>query len=211
MEISVKYEMELGQGIPSGYELAGRWQLNAKGRTLVSLVAGSILIFVLAFVIGIIIRGLLRGIYAGQFSVDGWLPFVIFLGVIVGIIVLHEAIHGILFLVLGAKPRFGLKLIGKFLPVAYATSTVPILRNQYLLVCLGPFLLTLFLLLIAILAPTENLAAAALMAMAMNASGSVGDIIAANKVRRHNRSELFEDTEDGFSWYIPLPEKSTGG
>jgi hypothetical protein len=123
---------------------------------------------------------------------------------------LHEAVHGVLFLVLGAKPRFGMKLIGKFIPVAYTTSTVPIRRNQYLLVCLGPFLmLTLIFMIPGILATNDNNAALALMAMALNMSGSIGDLIVAYKVRRYDRLTLFGDTEDGFKWYVPSGESWT--
>jgi len=57
----------------------------------------------------------------------------------VAFIILHEAVHGVLFLFLGGKPRFGVKLVGRFFPVAfYTTARAPILRNQYLLVALAP-------------------------------------------------------------------------
>jgi hypothetical protein len=200
----VKNDMGLRQRILLKYELAGRWQINVKGWTLVTMVAGGIVVFGLSFVLGIIIRDLLRGVYEGQFSVGGLISFPIILGVIVAAIILHEAIHGVLFLVLGGKPRFGMKLIGRFFPAAYATSTVPILRNQYLLVCLGPFLmLTLIFMLSSILATNDNIAGMALMAMALNVSGSIGDLMVAYKVRRYGRWTLFEDTQDGFIWYIP--------
>jgi hypothetical protein len=206
----MKIDMELKQRIPTEYELAGRWQLNARGLAPVFIVAGGILLFGLSFGLGIIIRGLLRGVYEGQFSVGGLISFPIILGTIVAAIVLHEAVHGVLFLVQGAKPRFGMKLVGRFIPVAYTTSTVPIRRNQYLLVCLGPFLMiTLIFLFIGILATGDNFAALALMAMALNVSGSIGDIIAANKVRRYDRLTLFQDTEDGFKWYVPSSGSQT--
>ena len=194
-----------GNEAPPKYEFAGRWKINLKGWSLVTMVAGGILVFGLSFVLGIIIRDLLRGVYEGQISFGGLISLPIILGVIVATIILHEAIHGVLFLVLGGKPRFGVKLVGRFFPVAcYATSTVPILRNQYLLVCLGPFLtLTLVFLVIGILATTDNSAALALMAMAMNAGGSIGDLMMAWKIRRHGRKTLCEDTEDGFNWYVP--------
>jgi len=194
-----------GNEAPPKYEFAGRWKINLKGWSLVTMVAGGILVFGLSFVLGIIIRYLLRGVYEGQISFGGLISFPIILGVIVATIILHEAIHGVLFLVLGGKPRFGVKLVGRFFPVAcYATSTVPILRNQYLLVCLGPFLmLTPVFLAIGILATTDNSAALALMAMAMNAGGSIGDLMMAWKIRRHGRKTLCEDTEDGFNWYVP--------
>ena len=200
----MKNNMLLDQRILPKYELAGRWQMNVKGSALVAMVAGGVLVFGLSFILGFVIRGLLRASWEGQISFGGLIFFPIILGVIVAAIILHEAIHGVLFLVLGGKPRFGIKLIGRFFPVAYATSTVPILRNRYLLICLGPFLtLTLVFMVTGILAATDAIATLALMAMAMNASGSIGDFMVARKIWWHSRRTFFKDTEDGFIWYVP--------
>ena len=201
----MKNDMGLSQRIPPEYELAGRWKINLKGWTLVWLCTGGTILFGLSFILGLTIRGLLRGYFEGQVSLGGFF-FLIVLGVFVTFIILHEGVHGVLFLVFGGKPRFGVKLVGRFFPVAfYATSRAPILRNQYLLVILAPFLtLTLVFLAIGILANTEEIAFLAMMAMAMNASGSIGDLMMAWKIRRHGRKTLYEDTENGFNWYVPL-------
>jgi len=189
---------------PPKYEFAGHWQLKLKGRTLIILLASAVIVFGLTFILGLTIRGLLRGYLEGQVNVGGFF-FLIVLGVIVAVIILHEAVHGVLFLVLGGKPRFGVKLVGRLFPVAfYATSSAPLLRNQYLLVILAPFLtLTLVFLAIGILANAEGIAALAIMAMAINTSGSIGDLMTAWKLRLHGRKTLYEDTENGFNWYVP--------
>jgi len=196
--------MGLSQRIPHNYELAGRWKLNLKGWSLVWLFAGGTIIFGLTIILGLTIRGLLRGYLEGPANLGGFF-FPLVLGVIVAYIILHEAVHGVLFLVFGGRPRFGVKLVGRFFPVAfYATSRAPILRNQYLLVILAPFLtLTPFFLVIGILANAEGIVALAIMAMAMNASGSIGDLMMAWKIRRHGRKTLYEDAKDGFNWYVP--------
>lgn len=202
----MKNDMGLSQRIPHNYEFAGRWQINLKGWALVVLLAGAVLVFGLSFILGAIVRVLLRGPWEGTISIStgGFLFLPILLGVVVAIIVLHEAVHGVLFLVLGGKPRFGFKLAGRFFPVAYATSKAPILRNQYLLVCLGPFLmLTLVFMVTGILANTDVTVALALLAMATNAAGSLADLMTAWKIRRHGRKTLYEDTENGFNWYVP--------
>jgi len=202
----VKNDMGLSQRIPHNYELAGRWKLNLKGWSLVWLLAGSAILFGLTIILGLTIRGLLRGYLEGQFSLGGgFFPLLIVLGVIVAYIILHEAVHGVLFLVFGGRPRFGVKLVGRFFPVAFsATSRAPLLRNQYLLVILAPFLtLTPAFLVIGILANAEGIVTLAIMAMAMNASGSIGDLLMAWKIRRHGRKTLYEDTKDGFNWYVP--------
>ena len=70
---------------------------------------------------------------------------------------------------------------------------------------LAPFLvLTPLFLLIGILASNDGIAVMALMAMAMNVGGSIGDLMVARKVRQLGGGTLFEDTADGFNWYRPL-------
>lgn len=200
----MKNDMGLSQRIPHNYEFAGRWQLKLKGWALVWLFAGSTILFGLTIILGLTIRGLLRGYLEGRANLgEFFLPLV--LGVFVVFIILHEGVHGVLFLVLGGKPRFGVKLVGRFFPVAfYTTSRAPILRNQYLLVILAPFLtLTPVFLAIGILANAEGIVALAILAMAMNVGGSIGDLMTAWKIRRHGRKTLYEDTENGFNWYVP--------
>ena len=200
----MKNDMGLSHGIPHNYEFAGQWQLKLRGRALVVLLASGTIVFGLTTILGLTIRGLLRGYLEGRANL-GEFFFPLILGVFVVFIILHEGVHGVLFLVLGGKPRFGVKLVGRFLPVAfYTTSRAPISRNQYLLVCLGPFLtLTPVFLAIGILANAEGIVALAILAMAMNVSGSIGDLMTAWKIRRQSRETLYEDTKNGFNWYVP--------
>jgi len=188
----------------SRYELRGQWQLNPKGWSLVALVSSGILIFGLSLILGIIFRGLYNGVWEGTFSIDGLVFFPITLGLIVVVIIVHEAIHGLLFAILGSKPRFGFKIIGRFFPVFYATSRAYFSRNQYIIIALSPFLiLTLALIVTGILATTDSISTLTLIAMALNVSGSIGDFAAAYNMLRHNQKTFFEDTEDGFNWYVP--------
>ena len=189
---------------PPEYELAGHWHFAALGRwALVAILAGGTCIFGLALILGIVARGLLQG--SVDFHVSSFLVFLIFVGIIVAIMILHEAIHGLVFLFLGGKPRFGAKLIGGFFPAVYASATGPFLsRNHYLLVGLAPFLvLTPIFLLTGILIHDDGGALIAMTAMAMNVAGSTGDLIVARKVRLLGGGTLFEDTADGFNWYHP--------
>ena len=208
----MKNDMGLSQRIPHNYELAGRWQIKMKGWSLVVLTAVVTIVFGLSFILGLTIRGLLRGYSEGSVNLDGWV-FLIVLGVFVAFIILHEGVHGLVFLVFGGKPRFGVKLVGRFFPVAfYATARGPFFSNQYLLVSLAPFLtLTPVFLAIGILANAEGIAALAILAMATSVSGSIGDLMAAWKIRRHGRKTLYEDTENGFDWYVPSAESQTHG
>ena len=189
---------------PPEYELAGHWQINLKGWDLVVLAAGAIIVFGPTLILGVVARGMLQG--SGEFHVSIGLAFPIFLAIIVAFVILHEGVHGLVFLVFGGKPRFGVKLIGRFFPVAfYASATGHLLsRNRYLLVGLAPFLvLTSLFLLTGILIRDNGMALIALTAMAMNIAGSTGDLIVARKVRQLGGGTLFEDTADGFNWYRP--------
>jgi hypothetical protein len=200
----MKDNVEHSKEMQARYKLAGQWQINMKASAQVAISAGVVLLFGLSFIIGTAIRGLIRSSLEQQFSFGGLIFFPIILGVILAVMILHEAIHGLMFLVAGAKPLFGVKLIGKFLPVAFASSRSRITRNQYLLVVLTPFIIiTLVFLGTVILANTGSVVVLALAVMAMNVGGSLGDLIMAWKIRRHDSRTLFEDMEDGFSWYVP--------
>lgn len=195
---------EVGHEAPLGYELAGHWQIELKGWALVVLLAGGTIVFGITIILTLTIGGLLRGYLEGSANLGGFF-FPLVLGVFVAFFILHEAIHGVLFFVFGGKPRFGAILVGRFFPVAfYTTSKAPILRNQFLIVILTPFLtLTLFLLVIGILAIGEGVVALTIIAMVLNVSSSIGDLMTAWKIRRHSHNTLYEDTKNGFNWYVP--------
>ncbi|MBE9506304.1 MAG: hypothetical protein IMY84_05750, partial [Chloroflexi bacterium] len=94
----MKNDMERGQSIPDNYQLAGRWLLHLKGWTLVVLLVIGAAIFGLTIVLGLTIRGLLRGYLEGPANLgESFLPLV--LGVFVAFIILHEGVHGLVFLV----------------------------------------------------------------------------------------------------------------
>lgn len=203
----MKNDDRLSQMIPHNYELAGRWQINLKGWSLVFWLAGGTIVFGLAIIVGIIIRVLLRGDFEGPDYLGGFFVPLILVVFVVSII-MHEGIHGLMFLYYGGKPRFGIKLVGRLFPVAfYTTSRTPILREQYLLVILAPFMtLTLVFLVISILVNAKDIGILAIMAMAMNASSSIGDLMVAWKVVRHGQQTIYENTETGLNWYVPSAE-----
>lgn len=188
--------------IPPQYEFKGEWQIKQKSSVTVAQIAGAFLVFILSLILGIVVRGLLRATWEGQISVKGPAFIAVVLGIIVAVVIVHECIHAVLFLIAGGKPRFGFKMVSRFFPVVYTTSEIPLTRDYYLLVCLGPFItLTLALLVTAVLANNYNVVVLSLLAMAMNASGSIVDIIVARRVSKHLRTALFKDREDGFAWY----------
>ena len=187
---------------------SGHWQLNAGGWAGVYLIAAGIILFTVSFISGLIFRGMLTGEKEGTISISAAF-FPAFLATIAATIILHEAIHGLLFLVMGSKPRFGFRLLGKFFPVAYVTSNDLLSRNRYLVVALGPLLiLSTICFVTAVMSTLTGIMLLALSAMAMNISGAIGDIAGTRHILKHSRDTFFQDTEDGFNWYsqeMPSP------
>jgi hypothetical protein len=197
------------QNTRNGRESNGQWQLKTAGWSLFAMSCGGILIFVLSLMAGMIIRGYLNHSREGTFTIQGLAFFPVVVGLILAVVIGHEAIHGLLFLLLGGKPRFGFKMMGRVFPVAYTTSRVYVARNSYLLVALGPFLvLTAILAATGLAVSNDNLAFLALAAMALNISGSTADFGLAYQAARHQRTTLFRDTQDGFRWSMPAGGQS---
>ncbi len=195
--------MEADQRSATVPEPSGQWRISdLKGSKLVAVQAGGVLTFVVSLVLGLIIRGVYQGTGEGSVTISGFSDLLFLLVGVVAVLVLHEAVHGILFGVFGGRARFGAKLLGRVMPVLYATSDVRLPRNRYLVVCLGPFaILTLGLLLAGVLVRGDGTAMLALLLMAVNAGGSVGDMVLSHKLRMHSPSTLFQDSEDGFLWW----------
>ncbi len=195
--------MESNQRRATVPEPTGRWMASElKASKLWAVQVGGVLVFGVSLVLGLILRGLYQGTGEGGVTITGPSVLLILLGGVAAVLVLHEVIHGILFRVFGGRVRFGAKLLGRVMPVLYATSDVRMPRNRYLVVCLGPFvIITLGLLVAGIVARSDGTAMLALLLMAGNAGGSVGDMIVSHKLRMHSRTTLFQDREDGFVWW----------
>jgi hypothetical protein len=118
----------------------------------------------------------------------------------VGVLVLHELVHGLCFwLITRARPRFGLQL-------AYAYASAPewfIQRNPYLVVGLAPLIL-ISLLGVALLPWLPgSLLLPWVFALAVNASGSVGDLYIIGWLLGRPASALVNDHGDCIRIYLP--------
>ena len=71
----------------------------------------------LFFIGGVIFSGVTG---ANDLHINGWVA----IGAYVGTIILHELMHGVGFIIAGAKPRFGVGIAG-VMPIAYATADKP--------------------------------------------------------------------------------------
>ncbi len=88
----------------------------------------------------------------------------------------HEAVHGFLFKIFGGEPQYGVGLMYKFFPYAYATSPgQPYGYYQMILIGLSPlFVVCTIALVVAALVP--SLASYAAIAFVGNFAGAIGDI-----------------------------------
>lgn len=111
---------------------------------------------------------------------------------------LHEVIHGVTILLLGGRPRFGLKL--PF--AAYCTAPNQVFtRAGYIAVALAP-LVVLTVIGVAITALWPAWATWLWFGFAGNISGAVGDLMTASETRRLPRGALIEDNEAGYTAYM---------
>ncbi|HEY7342676.1 MAG TPA: DUF3267 domain-containing protein [Ktedonobacterales bacterium] len=111
---------------------------------------------------------------------------------------LHEAVHALTILLLGGRPRFGLRL--PF--AAYCTAPGQVFtRRGYMAVTLAPLVvLTVVGVVITVLWP--QWATWLWFGFAGNISGAVGDLATASEVRRLPSGALIADDETGYTAYM---------
>ena len=115
------------------------------------------------------------------------------------ILLIHEGIHALVFLLWGGRPYFGAKL-----PLALFCGAREQLfpRNYYLVIALAPLVvITLGAILFTCWRP--DLAPYTLLASAGNLSGAAGDVWAVKRLLQQPVSVLVEDTDAGYkAWQI---------
>jgi hypothetical protein len=111
--------------------------------------------------------------------------------------VLHEAVHGAIAKVLGAKPFFG---IGE--GFAYTSFHEPVSPRQYMLITAAP-LVVLSVLSIALYPINEDWFLFILALATTNAAGAVGDLWIMNRIRRLPSDALIYDLADGYAAFVP--------
>ena len=193
-----------GRHLPEGYVEIDRWTLNnASVKELLLLVLVGLVAFFASLFAAALIVGAAAG--SGETTIGGGTFALGFLvGLVLGVI-LHEAVHGVLFLAFGGRPRFGFKPWTRFGPVFYAAAPGSYLdRRRYLAAGLAPaVLLTAALVLVA---DDDLLASVVTWAFVLNVAGSAGDILMMRKVMSYPGATRFEDTGDGFVAYGPAED-----
>ena len=152
--------------------------------------------FGLAFLLlaGAIYPGVKFGISSFS-AVSGVLAFLLGYA---GVLVLHELVHGLFFVIFTrSRPHFGLKQM-------YAYACAPdwyIPRNQFLVVGLAPFILITLGGFVLLPLASVNLATFMLFAMAVNASGAIGDLYTVVWILRFPANAFVCDHGEKFTIY----------
>jgi hypothetical protein len=139
----------------------------------------------------------LRGSIAGGLGSDWpvWARF----AVLLAILPIHEALHGVAIRWAGHKPRYGAKLTKL---VLYATADNALFRrNEYLVVALTPIVgITIGGMLLVLIAP-DSFGFYISLAVIFNAASAIGDLVQSAVLLRYPSSVLVLDEEDGMRIY----------
>jgi hypothetical protein len=161
----------------------------------------AIAVFVLGIIIYTLPVALRTGARAGVRLAIGPLDLLVALAVTAGLFVLHEAIHGLAMRRLGARPRFGVTMLGKVLPALYATAPAYRFgRRQFLQVIAAPAGLISALGLLACASPWGGYL---VLPFAAHLSGCVGDAAMIWQVLRQAPGTQYEDLLDGVRFHPP--------
>ena len=135
--------------------------------------------------------GIYSTIYAPvQFSLDPGLLFWM-VAAISSIVIVHEAVHGLVAALFGIRPIFGHKF-----PTVYVTFKERMSRNHFLIIATAPFIIidVIFILLFA--AGFNKIYC--YFCLILNTAGSFGDLWIAIKLIGHKRGTVVQDLKTGF-------------
>ncbi len=182
--------------LPRGYVRVASLDLARDRRAFLAIqVVGTLLFFAfgwLFFRFGLLMR---REAFGRSLTLSGFLGLLV---AMVVVIILHEAVHGVLFWAYTRElPRFGFK--GIFAYAAAPTWYLP--RNHHLVAALAPFLVITA----AGMALTPWVPAGALLAwlfgLTVNAAGAVGDFFVAAVSIMHPPDLLVNDYGEAITLY----------
>lgn len=202
--------MQATQILPTGYTPHGDLSLKENRRLLILLNVLSIPWFILCITFFFAMAGLLGSASGATGTeeirlsqVELLLALVVIVAVFTGVLVLHEAVHGLFFwLFTRSRPRFAFKGI-------YAYAAAPgwyIPCPQFLIIGLAPILLlsALGLLILPFMASPFSLLL--LLALIINATGAIGDLYMVARLLFLPSGVLIEDQGDSIRWYVPAPQ-----
>jgi Putative zincin peptidase len=191
--------------LPDGYTLACSIDLRNQPRLLLWLnLVGLGLLFLFAWLFFWLAVRLRLAVDSGLSSSNvppaWWVTVVAILLAFAIVLLAHELVHGAFFwLITRSRPHFGLQ-------ITYAFAAAPewyISRNPYLVVGLAPLVL-ITLAGVALLPLLPNaLILPWVLALALNASGSVGDVYIIGYLLARPACTLVNDQGDSIHFYLP--------
>jgi hypothetical protein len=185
--------------LPSTYQQSRNLDLASRPALLILLNVVGLLLF---FAFGLAFLHLAALFYPGiVFSASNFPVLLVILALLLAyaaVLVLHELVHGLFFLAFtGSLPHFGLKQM-------YAYACAPdwyIPRDQFLVVGLAPFILITIAGFLLMPMLDSTLATFTLFAMAVNASGAIGDLYTVVWMLRFPSDAFVCDHGEKFSIY----------
>ncbi len=158
----------------------------------------------LLFVAALVAYGALLNVFNRQAPIPSPLVIVV---IFVGVLVVHEGLHGVGFMIFGGQPKFGFAVRGG---IPYAFATCPghfFTRSQFLVI--GALPLVVISLAALPLAAVPPVAVGALVAFALNTAGAAGDVWMLALVLQTPPGSRFVDP-DGTSMAAYLPPGGAG-
>jgi hypothetical protein len=191
--------------LPDHYQLAAEIDL-AKNKKLALLLngLGFLAFFAICWLLAVFVASVRPGISLTQFSIrislaTLWQVVLLFILILVNLVI-HELIHGFFFwLFTRTRPVFALRL-------EYAYAAAPdwyLPRGPYSVVGLAPLLIIGALGLILLCVIPINWLFIAVLLIAFNTSGSVGDLVVVARLLRSSSACLINDHGDGVYFYEP--------
>jgi hypothetical protein len=161
------------------------------------------LLGLLVVAVGIAVFGLATIVLAGGVSrLAGLDSLWGILLILTATLVLHELMHAAAMMAFGARPRFGVALVQRVMPVVYCTAPgFWFTRNQFLVVSAAPIAV----LSIAglLLMPIGDLADWLVVPLALNLGGAIGDIWFIGLLLSKSGRTMVEDLQDGLRFHYP--------
>jgi hypothetical protein len=149
----------------------------------------------IAFSLPMVIRS---GSASGSVDV-GLVELLVVVALTASLLAAHEAIHGVVMLGFGARPRFGAMLVGRVLPALFATAEGHRFgRGQYLVIAAAPTVVISGLGLVACFGPWAGYL---VVPLAIHLGGCVGDWFAALHTLREPATTTCEDLRDGIRFH----------
>jgi hypothetical protein len=147
------------------------------------------------------------GSISGSFDV-GLVELLVVVALTAFLMAAHEAIHGVVMLGFGARPRFGAMLVGRVLPALYATADGHrFTRGRYLVIAAAP---TVIISGPGFLACFGPWAGYLVVPLAIHVGGCVGDWFAASRALREASTTTCEDLRDGIRFHRLRPAAPAG-